>query len=71
MTTLTNYTMLTCKVCKRPFSFSTADAETFAQRGWSPPWRCGACRERARRIEEEQGARTVDGFADFDRRHQR
>ena len=63
-----NFVMLNCKICGRPFSFSTADAETFRRRNWLPPWRCQRCRDEARRREEEQGARSVDPFAAYDAR---
>jgi hypothetical protein len=46
---------LTCCDCGDAFPFSTDEQEWYASQGWTPPKRCKACREEARRRRGRQG----------------
>jgi len=52
--------VLTCRDCGAEFVFTTGEQEFFAERGFTPPTRCPACR-RARKASR---SRDGGGFRD-------
>ncbi|MGH9256755.1 MAG: zinc-ribbon domain containing protein [Vicinamibacterales bacterium] len=51
--------ILTCVECRVEFVFSPGEQAFYAERGFTPPKRCSACREAKR---EREGARSVRAF---------
>ena len=45
---------ITCADCRTGFVFSAGDQQFFAERGFSPPKRCRACRELAKMTRAER-----------------
>ena len=47
---------LNCRDCGTPFIFTVRDQTFYAEKGFTPPTRCKACRELNKRRREEQAA---------------
>ena len=39
---------LVCKDCRKPFTYTIWEQKQFGLKGWAPPKRCVACRQRRR-----------------------
>lgn len=54
---------LTCRDCGQEFTFTAGEQEFYAQRGFSEPQRCPACRQ-TRKAQRNQGGYSSSGYGD-------
>lgn len=54
--------MLTCADCSTTFPFTESEQAFYAEKGFSPPRRCRACRDAAKAARNQGGGRSGGGF---------